>query len=101
MELSNILKEINVSGYVKIGDLEKGKKYMIKHISAVKMSFGKRICIKSEEFQFLLPESWFEKIPAKHMDVINKSEKPIYLLYKGLIDLANGKTKHDIELVMD
>lgn len=94
-EISNLLSEINVSGYVKIGDLEVGKKYVIKNMSVVKMSFGKRICIKSEGFQFLLPESWFDKISAKQMEQINRSE--VYLLYKGLLGLANGKTKHDIE----
>ncbi len=96
MDVLNVLKEINAS-YVKIGDLEKDKKYLIKHMGVVKMPFGKRISIKSEDFEFLLPESWFEKISTKQMEVINNST--VYLLYKGMINLANGKTKHDIEFV--
>lgn len=78
---------------IRIRDLERNTKFSITNMELVDSSFGKRICVKTDLFQFLLPKIWAGKFTEEQMAVFT------YFVYKGKIKLPNGQIKLDMDFM--
>lgn len=79
--------------FVRIRDLDKNIKFAITKMSFVEGSFGVRICVETDAFQFLLPRAWANKFTKEQMDAFT------YFVYKGKLKLSTGQTKLDMDFM--
>lgn len=79
--------------FVRIRDLDKNIKFAITKMSFVESSFGVRICVKTDAFQFLLPRAWTNRFTEEQMVVFK------YFVYNGKLKLSNGQTRLDMDFM--
>lgn len=101
-KLQGIFSRINKTKYNKVSDLELNHKYYVYSLERIRTVHGDRVVVTVEDdFKFFLPASWADKLTDGDLNHMNERCSWFYVVYRGLIQLANGKSKHDIEFILD
>lgn len=108
-KLQNIFSHVNKSKYHKVSDLKSNCKYYVHFLERVRIVHGDRIITMmmtltvtlDDDFKCFLLASWADKLTDDDLNHMNIRYTWFYVVYRGLIQLANGKSKHDIEFTMD
>ena len=84
--------------FVKVCDLEKGKKYEVTRFKYIDTIYGKTIVvILDKKLQVFLPDRFLDEFTKENISLYNLSLKKFNLVYNGLQNLDNGRTKQLIQ----
>lgn len=83
--------------FITFKDLEQGKPYEINSFQKIKSKFGKKLSvILNDDLMLILPDRFTDEYTDKQITWYNTTtENKLNLIYKGEINLKNGKTMYD------